>query len=261
MQTIAASNFTGTMNYIFPRNSIFFFPESEIRSQILQQYPDLSAVSISRESFDSIAMDSIPRELAFLWCGTSYTAVPEIVAAPLISTASSTSATSTTPIAPEITTEASCYDADSEGFIFTADANATSSPTDALRVYGALAVATTTNASLIGQKVAQANDIPNALQFVKAIRSMGVSIVALVIRGSAGEADLYTQSGTRITYVVGQESAAVQLAQSAFPSLNLNDGSLEYVDLRFDGKVYFKKTGQNAVSDAGNAVTPVKATH
>ena len=70
------------------------------------------------------------------------------------------------------------------------------------------------------------------------MKSLNVPIVSLVLRGD--EADLYPQSGTRITYVLGQEQAAAQLAKAAFPSLDLNDGSVQYVDLRFDGKVYYK---------------------
>jgi hypothetical protein len=76
-----------------------------------------------------------------------------------------------------------------------------------------------------------------------------VPVVAFVIRGD--EADLYAQSGTRITYVLGREEVTTQVAESAFPSLNLDDGSLEYVDLRFEGKAYFKKVG----SDQANAAT------
>src|SRR5262249_52105520 len=96
----------------------------------------------------------------------------------------------------------------------------------------------------------EASMIPNALEFVKAIKSLGVPIVSLVIRGD--EADLYAQSGTRITYVLGTEQTTATIAASAFPSLNLNDGSLEYIDLRFGDKVYFKKVG---ASTAGASAT------
>ena len=47
--------------------------------------------------------------------------------------------------------------------------------------------------------------------------------------------------GTRVTYVLGDEQNAFTALTSARDDLNLADGSLEYVDLRFDGKVYLKK--------------------
>ncbi|HRH24694.1 MAG TPA: hypothetical protein PK109_03875, partial [Candidatus Paceibacterota bacterium] len=59
------------------------------------------------------------------------------------------------------------------------------------------------------------------------------------IRGD--EADLFVPPGTRVTYVVGQEVEAAKSAEAAFKGLNLVDGSLLYVDLRFDGKVYVKR--------------------
>jgi len=240
MQAIARSEMIGTYEYVLPRNSIFFFPLSEIRAQILAQYPEIAAVAISRESFNAIGIDSIPRETAFIWCGTTYVAGQRSSHTPLIQTASSTAATSTSAVLPTISVP-TCYDADSQGFIFAQNTNATSTLADTLHVYGPLAVSTSTSNSLLAHTVSGATYIPNALEVVKVVKSLGISVVARVLRGD--EADLDTQAGTRITYVLGQEAGAAQLAQSAFPSLNLNDGSLEYVDLRFNGKVYFKKTG------------------
>ena len=229
MQAIASSVLVGTYHYVVPRNSIFFFPEEQIRTQILQQYPDISAVSISRTSLNTISIASIPREAAITWCGASYPPVQEV--------ASSTQ--------PE-----TCYSADAQGIIFAPLSDAVASSSDALRVYDPLSGGMSSTASPLGQTIAQASYIPNALQFVKAIKSLGVPIVSLVIRGD--EADLYAQSGTRITYVLGQEEVTAQTAESAFPSLNLNDGSLEYVDLRFAGKAYFKKVSSGSTETASS---------
>ncbi len=244
VQSTTLSALNGTLDYVLPRDSIFFFPESAVRSQILNQYPDISAITISRISFDTLAIASIPRESAFLWCGEAY-ASP--TAAPLVSlTASSTAITTTSTVTAPAPSP--CYDTDSQGDIFALDTSATS---DTLRVYDSLASTTGTTASVLGQHVADANMIPNALSFVKEIKSLDVPIVALVIRDD-NEADLYAQSGTRITYVLGTEETSSQLAVSAFPSLDLNDGTLQYVDLRFPGKVYFRK---NNASLAGASAT------
>lgn len=238
IQSSVSTVLVGTRDLILPRDSIFFFPESDLRTYVLRAYPDVSAVSISRVSFDTIAIDSVPREAAFLWCGTTYTtAVP----ATSLAESTSTGATTTEPvITPQSTApQAPCYDTDSQGRIFVADANP---PGDLLRVYDAISSSTaTTSASPLGDDISEASMIPNALELVKAVKSLGVPIVALVIRGD--EADMYAQSGTRITYVLGTEEATAELAKSALPTLDLSDGSLQYVDLRFAGKVYFKKNG------------------
>ncbi|MBU2330176.1 hypothetical protein KKG57_01780, partial [Patescibacteria group bacterium] len=73
------------------------------------------------------------------------------------------------------------------------------------------------------------------------------NVTSLAIRND--EADLYTTAGTRITYVLGQEQEAVITAASIFSQLNLNDGSVEYVDLRFAGKGYFKRRQVPEVSE------------
>ena len=231
MKSIAAGVMQGTYHYIIPRNSIFFFPAQNIRAQILQQYPDISAVSISRTSFNSISITSVAREVAITWCGATYPMAQE--------TASSTQ-------------DSTCYSADAQGVIFAPVSAEVASSSDTLRIYDPLASGDST-ANPLGETIAQASFIPNALQFVKAIKSLGVPIVSLVIRGD--EADLYAQSGTRITYVLGQEEVTVQTAESAFPSLNLNDGSLEYVDLRFQGKAYFKKVDSTSATFHKNYYT------
>jgi hypothetical protein len=256
MQADTEKALTGTIEYVVPRNSILFFPESEIRDQLLTQYPDVLSVSISRTSFDSISIVSIPREAAFVWCGSTYplsdapsltantTDSPEDASSSdsVDSEADSNSSTSTNtaPATVQVTVP-NCYDADTDGLIFAA---APSPAADVLKVYGPLVSSTSMP---IGEHISRAASIPDALEFVKEIKSLSVPVTALVLRND--EADLYAQSGTRITYVLGQEKSAVALAASTFPSLNINDGSLEYVDLRFDDKVYFKKFGAESSSN------------
>ncbi len=77
---------------------------------------------------------------------------------------------------------------------------------------------------------------------MKALRVLNADVRSVDMRSD--EADIYTRGATRITYVMGKEQQAANLAATAFPTLNLNDGSLLYVDLRFEGKVFFKKKEQ-----------------
>lgn len=239
MQAIVTTVLHGTYRYVIPRDSIFFFPKEEIRADILKQYPDIAAVTISRTSLSTISISSIPREAALTWCGTTY---PGTVA-PTISISSTTS-----PTVPSDNMDPSCFSADAEGVIFAALSPDQAASPGNLRIYDPLADGAASTTDPLGSVMAEAQQIPNALQLIKAIKSLGVPIVAFVIRGD--EADLYAQSGTRITYVLGHEEVTAQVAESAFPSLNLDDGSLEYVDLRFEGKAYFKKVGADSASAA-----------
>lgn len=207
----------GTYMSVLPRNSIFFFSKERIRNAILDAHPEISAVSVSRTGFDSIGVKTIERASAFDWCGTT----------------------------PDAT--APCYESDAEGFIFApiivdASASGTTTPSKDLRIYAPLVEASSTNETPIRSHVADASAIPDVLRFERAMVALGANVESVELRGD--EADIDLRSGTRITYVLGHEEAAAELAATAFPQLNLNDGSILYVDLRFDGKVYLKRVGE-----------------
>lgn len=215
---IAKESLSGAYWYVFPRDSIFFYPEAAIRTAVMEEYPEISSLSISRTGFTSISLKTVSRTAAFWWCGT-----PE-----------NASAANTT-----------CYEADAEGLIFrpVIAEDASSTPTgSALRIYANLAEADRGPSYPLKARMENLDNIPDVLRFVKAMKSLGVSPVSLAIRED--EADLFVPSsgrGTRITYVLGREEVAAALAAAVFPSLNLTDGSVEYVDLRFSGKAYVKR--------------------
>jgi hypothetical protein len=217
LPTFLQEKLSGTRFLIVPKNSIFFLPEKELRAAVLHAYPNVSAVSLSPKGLTTLSVKTLGRASIFWWCGTSYA-----------------------------TPYGSCFDTDNEGFIFAPAietvSEGTSTDTSMLRVYAPVADADASLASPLGAHLQSPAHIPGVTQFVKAMRTLGADVVMVDMRGD--EADLYTQAGTRITYVIGKEEEAAALAASGFPNLNLNDGSLLYVDLRFSGKVYFKKRGE-----------------
>ncbi len=212
---LAKEELAGTHAFVLPRNSLFFIPEEDIRERILAAHPDIEAVSFSTDGLTALSLRTLPRAEAFVWCGT----------------------------APDLFT-GTCYSANAEGLIFgqAPDAATRAQP---LRIY----------APILGQegdtplraRIEYAASIPEALRFTKALQTLGADIVSLSIRGD--EADLRTEGGTRITYVLGREQEAAGIAASVFPRLSLNDGSIQYVDLRFPGKAYFKRAGEAAQTE------------
>lgn len=224
MEQAARSVLAGTYGYVIPRNSIFFFPKAAMRNVVLAQRPEVAAVSIKRSSFSSVSVSATPRVMAFVWCGVSKTA----------------------------TTTTACYEADTEGLVFKPLAGVLDSAsvattlampaTGELRVYSPLGKEFTEGTSPVGTRVISAAAIPDALRFVKAIRELGIPVVALELRGD--EADLWVNEATRITYVLGREQEAADLAASVIPTLNLVSGLIEYLDLRFSGRAYVKRYGE-----------------
>lgn len=197
----------GTHFFILPRNSLFFIPERDIRTRLLEAYPDVEAVSIKTKGLKELSVTLLPRAEAFLWCGSAYAA------------------------------EGLCYSTNAEGLVFALVPPEAAAATESLLVYGP--VAGQDGVSPVRAHLAHAVQVPEALRFVKAIETLGADVAALSFRED--EADLYTKAGTRITYVLGREEEAANTAASVFPQLSLNDGSILYVDLRFSGKAYFKR--------------------
>lgn len=208
---IAQQAIAGTHAFVLPRNSLFFLPEEDLRARVLGAFPDVEAVSISSDGLNAIRVTTLPRAEAFTWCG----------------------------VAPEMS-DGTCYSANAEGLIFMPAPLGVATSSQKLKVYSALDGQE--GASPVSARIAYASRIPEALRFVKAMQVLGADVKSVAFR--ADEADLRTAAGTRITYVLGREQESADTAASVFPQLSLNDGSIQYVDLRFPGKAYFKRAGE-----------------
>ncbi|HRH55437.1 MAG TPA: cell division protein FtsQ/DivIB [Candidatus Paceibacterota bacterium] len=210
VERIAREALYGTHLYVLPRNSLFFIPEDDIREQILAAHPEVEAVSIGAEGLTSLTVSTVARGEAFVWCGVSRELVQP------------------------------CFSANAQGLIYAPLTPEQASSTQALRIFAPLEGQE--GESAVRAHIARAEHIPEVLRFVKAMQTLGADIDSFVLRGD--EADLYTEAGTRITYVLGREQEAAGIAASVFPQLALNDGTIQYVDLRFSGKAYFKRASE-----------------
>ena len=203
----ATSAMQGNYFGIIPRDSIVFFPEDSIRSNIVAAHPEIAAVSLFRKGMDGLTIKIDNRTPVARWCGLS----------------------------PTEGVEAYCYFFDVKGYIFATAA--TTTPTlNSFVVYAPLV-----NDTLepLRATLVHAADLPSVFDFARQLSTFGSSVSSIVF--IADEVSLHLVSGTRIAYVVGNEQNAFTALVSAKANLNLADGSIEYVDLRFDGKVYVKR--------------------
>lgn len=192
---------------IIPRDSAFFFPEEKIRSGILADHPGIAAVSIFRNGLTGISIKTNDRTPIARWCGLS----------------------------PTDGAKEYCYIFDSSGYIF-ATASSSTQTVNSFTLYSALAgdVSEPFRATIAG-----AEKLPHVFDLARQLDTFGSPAARVVIRGD--EVDDYLGSGTRVTYVLGQEQSTFTALVSARDKFNLADGSVDYVDLRFGGKVYLKK--------------------
>lgn len=196
---------------IVPKDSTFFYPAGSIRRAILADHPDIAAVSLFRNGFTGLSIKPSERVAIAKWCGLS-----------------------PTPPGGDHGSDEYCYVFDANGYVF-APASASSTPINAFTLYAPLASNTE---EPLRATLANVYQLPATFDFARQLGAFGSPVDRIVIRGD--EVDQMLASGTRVTYVLGDEQNAYTALVSAKDDLNLADGSLEYVDLRFDGKVYSK---------------------
>lgn len=207
LSSYATNAMRGSYFGIIPRDSIFFFPESLIRSDILAEHADIAAVSIFRSGLTSISIKTNDRVSVARWCG----------------------------LAPTAGVEEYCYVFDAGGYIFAAAASTTQT-INSFALYAPLVGETL---EPLRATIAQSEKLPHVFDFARQLLTLGSPVTHIIFRGD--EVDDYLENGTRITYVLGREQDAFTALVSAQENMNLSDGSVDYVDLRFDGKVYLKK--------------------
>ena len=212
LAAIATGAMQGDYFGIIPRDSVFFVPESRIRGAIMAADQSIAAVSIFREGLSDLSVKVDYRVPIARWCG----AMPP-------SLASST----------EPQNMAGCDVFDANGFVYAS--TTTDTPLNDFVLYEPLG----DGASPIGSTLPRASQLPSAFDFARQLASFGSPVASIVVRDD--EIDDYLASGTRITYVLGNEENAFTALASARADFNLADGSIEYVDLRFPGRVYLKK--------------------
>jgi hypothetical protein len=216
---IAMSAMQGSYLGIIPRDSTFFYPASRIRAGIIDAHPDIAAVSIFRSGLDGLSIKVDDRVAIARWCGLT------------------PSDFSIDPANGHGSDEY-CYVFDASGYIYAAAAT-TSETVNSFSLYAPLSGDAL---EPLRATLARADLLPAAFDFARELTTLGAPVIKVVVRND--EVDDLLASGTRITYVLGHEQDAFTALVSARENLNLADGSLDYVDLRFDGKVYLKKRSQ-----------------
>ena len=208
----------GTYLGIVPRDSTFFLPTRRIRAAITVAHPDIAALSIFRRGLSGLSIRVVERTAVGRWCGLSPT--PDVI-----------------PY---------CYLFDPNGFIYMAVPEAAASSTPVapatLNPFALYAPLVGDTQEPLRATISRAGQLPEAFNLTRQLATFGTKATAVVVRDD--ECDILLASGTRVTYVLGHEQDAYNALTSARANINLANGSLDYVDLRFDGKVYTKKKGE-----------------
>jgi len=220
LTAIVEASMEGKYFGLIPRNSTFFYSATAIRQDLINAHPEFAAVSLFRSGFTGLNVRTDTRAAIARWCG----------------------------LKPSVPSEAEyCYVFDASGYIFAPYSSST--PTiNPFKVYvhpvgDTQEPAATRDDSMRGgplrATLQNADNLPGTFDFARQLGTLGSPVTTIVIHD--GEVDEYVASGTRVTYVLGSEQNAFNALTSARNTFNLADGSIDYIDLRFDGKVYLKR--------------------
>lgn len=229
---------------IIPYDSIFFFPASRIRANIIAAHPDVAAISIFRNGFSSISIRVDNRVPIARWCGVASAAAlpPDSAGKEVVPTISG-----------------DCYLFDAGGFLYATATEAfftregispegvQASPDKTLTPFVLFSSLQADATHPVGTTLKDANQLPLVFDFARQLESLGLLVGTVVIR--VDEVDFFLEASTqddftgpRITYLLGDEQNAFTALVSAKGQLKLSNPTTEYVDLRFPGKIYLKRT-------------------
>ena len=206
VQSLATRDMTSDFLWIFPRASYFFVSTGKISSDILKDFPTVDTVSVHRSGLNSLSINMKEKIPEALWCG-----------------------------------DAICTVLDETGTAFDIQSN---SATDTNMV---ILESSTTPA--IGQSPVSGG-FPQVLIFINSLAARGLNPTIADVK--TGEIDITVASSSTIiidpTKDLTQALANLDLILSNPESPLQKNGisAVQYIDLRFDGKVFYKNDGTSS---------------
>lgn len=208
-----------------PKNNLIFLPEQEITRSILNDFPKIKEVTLTKKFMDhTLVINIIERESSAIWCRV----LPE--ESFLVSSSSAGQLPNQAPQAEN------CFFADAGGFIF-GEAPILSG--------GAVPTVYEQTASAINIKDKVSN--PRTLEFIlaakKELTAVNLNLTDFVIKSqSLGDLEILTPEGW-IIYLDISNSPASQvnaLKRVLEEEIKENRNRLEYIDLRVPDRAYYK---------------------
>ncbi len=244
MAVTAQRAMRGTYFHLIPRNSVFFYPAGSVRRALMSSDPSIAAISLRRSGGATLRVTVTDRVALARWCGADSTPTFQqcyvfdpsgflfATTSPLIRQAASVaSSTATSSLPMQVAAVAMAPVSSVAG-----------KPLDSYVVYEPLATST---AGPIGATLPNAAAFPEVFSFAQQLTPFGSEVRTIAIKN--GEVDDTLASGTVVKYLLADASRALSALTAARQDINLADGSIEYVDLRFNGKVYVKKKANAAL--------------
>jgi len=215
---------SGSFFLIFPKDNVFLYPHDALMHDLKNHFPRIATLSITRKDFHTLLVTITERAPQALWCDTS----------PVVGAMEDGS------------TSEKCYFIDDTSTLF---AEAPSFSGDAyFRYYGKLSTSTVPSSSIepLGEVfMSSTTEFRDINTFVSDLRIWNLRPQYLVV-GDAGEFTLVISGGGKIYFDMYEplsktaDNLRVLLRTSPLIPSPVRDLPVEYIDLRFGNKLYYK---------------------
>jgi len=208
---VVERNLSGAHFWLFSKRNIFLYSKKKIESEIRTEFKKIKDIDISLMDFKNLSLEVTERKPNSMWCGVEFN---------LAST--------------------DCYFLDGDGFIYS---NAPDfSGNVFFKVYGPLP----SKNDPIGQNFLPVSKYQNQTFFNGVVLQGGLESVAL-LKLPDNDVEIYFEGGGKAIFNLNQNINKVSndlisiLNDDNFKNL-FNDGErqLDYIDLRFDNRAYYK---------------------
>ena len=201
----------GNYLWLFPKGNIFLYPRRVAEQALRREFPTLRSADLSFVNLHTLLLSVEERKLYALWCGMD------------------------APGAASVHTAADqCLFLDEEGFLFPPEADFTGAVY--LRYYGG-------GNSTLGAPILPPEEFKQLLAFVRELPALSLAPVSVALLPEK-DVEVHLESGSALLlsrnadYAVTLDNLRSALSSDAFKEQPVH--TLEYLDLRFGDRVFFK---------------------
>lgn len=206
---------SGSYAFVIPKRSALVYPKKKILLSLAETFPRLKDLSLRLENTQKISLTTAERAGVYLWCGEVFS--------------------NTTP----------CFYMDEHGYLFAP------APTFSGAIYRKFFGGTIAkNVRTVGNQILETKAFEDITLFADGLEAIGLAPNAVILGQETNELltsfPVKNNWGRIIVRTDSDLSAVLSYIQAAIlvdplkTKLATNRNGLEYIDLRFDKKVYYK---------------------
>lgn len=206
IKSVSAGYMEGSYFLLVPRNSIFFYPKKSLENFLLETYTRIETIDIGFKNFHSIKIQITERKPEYLWC---------------------------------LEADEVCYFMDNEGLLF--DVAPDFSGDAYFKFYGLLE-----GDNLLGSYyIATSTNFSELKSFIDNVKGLSLEPTKLLGKGK-NEYHMTLSNGSYIYFDTNKslpdvyENLKALLSSPELSAADRRDLPVEYVDLRFGNKLFYK---------------------